>query len=212
MDKEFEVSMVTVTPEAEKLMIYIARVSSPKQDNPEYAKLLKFCIKHGHWSVFEHAHMTVEINTSRALTQQIIRHRSFCFQEFSQRYAGVGEGGVKFYSARRQADKNRQSSVDDMPEDDIMWFIEEQRTMWREAHDVYEKALERGIAKECARFVLPMNTQSRIYMTGNARSWIHYLELRTRPNVQKEHRDIAMAILDIFVEHFPYIGEAMGWV
>ncbi len=207
----YEVKLTEVTKDAEKLIVYIARVSSPNQDNPEHAKLLRFCIKNRHWSVFEHGHMTVEIQTSRAIAQQILRHRSFTFQEFSQRYAGVVDGAVAHYEARRQAVKNRQSSVDDMDPETKEWWREAQLGIWDGCFGVYEEALERGIAKECARMVLPLATMTRIYMTGNMRSWIHYIELRTSPHAQKEHRDIALAIRSLFIAHFPIISEAMGW-
>ncbi len=206
------VDLETVTEDPERLMIHVARVSSPNQDNPKYAKLLKYCINKRHWSVFEHAHMTIEITTSRGISPQILRHVSFRFQEFSQRYAAVDDSGVIIYAARRKADKNRQSSVDDLPQEIIDEWDRRQLDVWRYCFENYKWALDNDIATECARFVLPLNTKTRLYMTGNARSWIHYLELRTKPDVQKEHRDIAVAITDIFVQHFPYIGEAMGWV
>lgn len=195
----------------EGLMVYTARVSSPKQENPSYAKLLKYCLKNGHWSVFEMCDMTIEINTSRAIAQQILRHRSFCFQEFSQRYAAVGEGGMEVYSARRQDNKNRQNSIEDLPIDVVEWFKISQEKVWEFSHKIYEEALQKGIAKECARFVLPLNTKTKMYMKGSIRSWIHYLDARTAEGVQKEHRDIALQIRDIFVEHFPVIAEAKEW-
>lgn len=203
------VRLITVTPNGEALMAYTARVSSPNQKNPDYAKLLRYCIKNKHWSVFEHAFLTVEIATSRAITQQIVRHRSFTFQEFSQRYASALEGIV--YGARRQAKKNRQSSVDDLDAETKEWFKQAQEKIWKHSNLLYMDAIDRGIAKECARMVLPMATISKIYMTGNVRSWIHYLDLRTQPNVQLEHREIAEMIKSIFIEQFPVCSEAMGW-
>jgi thymidylate synthase (FAD) len=202
------VRLISVTPDAEKLMGYCARVSSPSnQDNPEVAKLLTYCIKNGHWSVFEHAFMTVEIVTSRGIAPQILRHRSFTFQEFSQRYAVVSDF-IK-YEGRRQADKNRQSSVDDLSEDVKAKFDQAQVAVWDYAQSVYTNLLELGVAKECARFVLPSNARTTMYMTGSVRSWIHYLMLRTKPDVQLEHRRIALKIADIFAEQFPITATAM---
>lgn len=193
----------------EALMAFLARVSSAKQDNPEYAKLLAYCFHKDHWSVFEMADMTVEIVTSRAIAQQILRHRSFCFQEFSQRYAAVTE--CEFYEARRQDHKNRQNSIDDMPQEDKDWFLQVQDIVWDRAKVFYDEALERGIAKEQARFLLPLNTQTRMYMKGNVRSWLHYILLRSGNGTQKEHRDIAEAIKAIFIKKFPVISEALEW-
>ena len=203
------VRLISVTPDAEATMAYIARVSSTNQENPEYAKLLKYCLDHQHWSVFEHAHMTLEISTSRMISAQILRHRSFTFSEFSQRYAEpMDYVPVK---ARRQAEKNRQSSVDDLSEFHKTWFDFVQQKIWGDAEEAYNEALDRGIAKECARAILPMNTATRLYMTGSVRSWIHYLELRTQPDTQKEHREIAEDCNVIFVEQFPTVSEALGW-
>ncbi len=206
-----EVDLTEVTENGEKLMITIARVSSPDPDNPKYARLLRYCIKKRHWSVFEHAHMTVEITTSRGISPQILRHRSFTFQEFSQRYAAVDDSGVIIYAARRKAEKNRQSSVDDLPQEVIDEWDRRQMEVWRHNFEHYQWALDNDIATECARFVLPAGTKTRLYMTGNARSWIHYIQLRTQPDVQEEHRDIAIAIRTVFATYFPHIAEAMGW-
>ena len=204
--------MIRVTPDAEALMAYCARVSSPHQESPDYAKLLRFCIKKKHWSVFEHASMTIEIVTSRAISQQIVRHRSFTFQEFSQRYAGVDQGGRIPYDARRQAKKNRQSSVDDMDPEVVGWFEDEQQRLWDEAYAVYEAAIEEyGVATECARFILPLATRTKLYMTGLVRNWIHYIDLRTEPNVQFEHREIAEGIRTIFINEFPVTSDALDW-
>ena len=203
------VKHIVTTPDAEKTMAYIARVSSPNQENPEYAKLLKYCLDHQHWSVFEHAHMTLEIATSRMISAQILRHRSFTFSEFSQRYAEpMDYVPVK---ARRQAEKNRQSSVDDLGRDISAWWDTSQSYIWSMVTDFYEEALERGIAKECARAILPMNTATRLYMTGSVRSWIHYIQLRCQPDTQQEHRDIAEACKVIFIEQLPTVSEALGW-
>lgn len=196
------------TPEG--LIAYCARVSSPHQENPDYAGLLRYCISHKHWSVFEMVDMTVEITTSRAIAQQILRHRSFQFQEFSQRYAKVQQ--VEKYEARRQDQKNRQNSIDDLSEETQVWFRSAQDEIELRAFQLYQDALEKGIAKECARFILPLATQTRLYMKGSVRSWIHYLEVRCDPSTQKEHRDIADAIKAIFVQEFPIVSEALNWV
>ena len=203
------VKLIAVTPDAEKTIAYVARVSSPFQDNPDYAKLIRYLIEHSHWSPLEHAHMTLEISTSRMISAQILRHRSFTFSEFSQRYAEpMDYVPVK---ARRQAEKNRQSSVDDLSEKQQEFWAEIQNNYWQAAHSMYEAALKAGIAKECARAILPMNTATRLYMTGSVRSWIHYIQLRCQPDTQKEHRDIADACKAIFVEQLPTVSEALGW-
>ncbi len=202
------VRLIAVTPNAEATMGYCARVSNPaNQDNPDVSKLLTYCIQHGHWSVFEHAFLTVEIVTSRGLAPQILRHRSFTFQEFSQRYAAVQD--CVTYEGRRQADKNRQSSVDDLPEPTKQRFRDAQHKVWEYATTVYRELLDMGIAKECARFVLPSNAKTTLYMSGTVRSWIHYLMLRTKPDVQLEHRRIALKIWDIFAEQFPITARAV---
>lgn len=202
--------LVSLTPDAEKTIGYCARVSNPKnQDNPDVAGLLRFCIKHGHWSIFEMANMVVEIETSRGIAAQILRHRSFSFQEFSQRYAEVQ--GFEEVKPRRQDKKNRQNSLDDLHKHDKEWFknvISEQN---RRSYSQYKEALSRGIAKESARFLLPLNTKTRMYMNGTVRSWIHYIELRTHESTQKEHRDIANEIKGIFSQHLPVIADALGW-
>ena len=201
------VNLISITPDAEKIMAYIARVSSPNQDNPEYARLLKYCIDHQHWSVFEHAHMTVEIETSRMISAQILRHRSFTFSEFSQRYSEPMD--FNSVNARMQAAKNRQSSVDNAPTHLKVWWKTVQDDIWRDAQRAYDDALAYGIAKECARAILPMNTATRLYMTGSARSWIHYIQLRTQPDTQLEHREIAEQIKAIFIDQFPTVAEAL---
>jgi thymidylate synthase (FAD) len=194
---------------AEGLMAYCARVSSPHQESADYEKLLTYCIAHKHWSIFEMADMTVEIVTSRAISPQILRHKSFQFQEFSQRYAQAQ--AVEHYTPRRQDVKNRQNSLDDLPPETVEWFDRAQEQMAKESMALYEEALEKGIAKECARALLPLATQTKLYMKGSIRSWIHYLEVRTDPSTQKEHRDIADAVRKIFMEQFPVTAAAMGW-
>ena len=208
------VKLVTVTPEAEKTMGYVARVSNPNnQDNPKVAGLLKYCIKHNHWSVFEQAHMTVEIETTRGLAAQILRHRSFTYQEFSQRYADsslLGET-IPLPELRRQDTKNRQNSIDDV--DPLMQqdFEIKMQKHFDSGMKLYKQMLDEGIAKECARFVLPLATPTRLYMTGSVRSWIHYINLRSANGTQKEHMDIANAVRDVFVEQFPICAEALEW-
>lgn len=203
------VKLISITPRAEETMAYIARVSSPFQDNPDYAKLIRYLIEHSHWSPLEHAHMTLEIATSRMISAQILRHRSFTFSEFSQRYAEpMDYVPVK---ARRQAEKNRQSSVDDMAEDTKEWWGEMQREYWLDCEYLYAEAMKRGIAKECARAILPMNTATRLYMTGSVRSWIHYIQLRIQPDTQAEHRAIAVQCMEIFCRELPTVSEALGW-
>ncbi|RTY36217.1 FAD-dependent thymidylate synthase [Chlorobium phaeovibrioides] len=194
---------------AEGLMAYCARVSSPHQESADYEKLLAYCIAHKHWSIFEMADMTVEIVTSRAISPQILRHKSFQFQEFSQRYAQAQS--IERYTPRRQDSKNRQNSLDDLPPETVAWFDEAQERVATESMALYEAALEKGIAKECARALLPLATQTKLYMKGSIRSWIHYLEVRTDPSTQKEHRDIADGIMAIFVKQFPVTASALGW-
>jgi len=196
---------------AEEFSAYVARVSSPNnQLNSETApKLLGYCIKHAHWSVFEHASFTVEIETSRAIAAQILRHRSFFFQERSQRYSKVSE--FELYEARSQDLNNRQNSVDDMKSEDKTWFEVAQKKIWNDSNKLYKEALDRNIAKEQARFLLPLNTKTTIYMTGNIRSWITYILLREKNGTQKEHSDIANEIKFIFIEQFPSISEALKW-
>ena len=207
-----KITKVSVTPDAEKLIGYIARVSNPKnQENPEVAGLLRYCIKHGHWSIFEQASMTVEIETTRGIAAQILRHRSFTFQEFSQRYADTNllADEIPMFDLRHQDTKNRQNSTDDVPynkKKDLEYKIAEH---FVEAMDLYNELLASGIAKECARFVLPLATPTRLYMTGTVRSWIHYIQLRGGHGTQKEHMDIAHAIEDIFIKEFPITSEAL---
>jgi thymidylate synthase (FAD) len=196
----------------EDLIVHTARVSNPKnQSNYETGpKLLKYCIKNRHWSIFETVHMTVEITTSRVIAEQIMRHRSATFQQFSQRYAEADANVI--YDARRQDTKNRQASVDDLPADVKDWFRTAQETICDAAYLTYKTALGKGIAKECARFVLPLSTQTTLYMTMNVRGWIHYVDLRSGNGTQLEHTEIALKIRDIMKEEFPSISQAMGWM
>ena len=195
-------------------MGYVARVSNPNnQENPNVSGLLKYCIKHNHWSVFEQAHLTVEIETTRGIAAQVLRHRSFTFQEFSQRYADSSLLGkeIPLPALRRQDDKNRQNSIDDIdPLTQQDFEIKMQRHFVDGMH-LYKEMLEAGIAKECARFVLPLATPTRIYMTGSCRSWIHYIDLRSGHGTQQEHKDIAEACRQVFVEQFPIVSEALEW-
>ena len=208
------VKLVTVTPDAENTMGYVARVSNPKnQDNPKVAGLLGYCIKHGHWSVFEQAHMTLEIETTRGLAAQILRHRSFTYQEFSQRYADSSLLGdtIPLPELRRQDTKNRQNSTDDMDDRKVKWYNYRMQKHFKEGMKLYQNMLKDGVAKECARFVLPLATPTRLFMTGSVRSWIHYIELRSGHGTQKEHMDIANACKDVFRAQFPIVSEALGW-
>lgn len=207
-----KVKLIWVTPKAEKIISYCARVSNPKnQENySTQNKLIEYCIKHKHWSIFETASFCVEINTSRAIGRQILRHRSFTFQEFSQRYEKAVD--FEFYGARKQDLKNRQNSTDNLDEATQDWFLEAQEKVIHQSLDLYYQALEKGIAKECARFLLPESTSTKMYMSGNLRSWIHYLELRTGFETQLEHREIAQDCMIIFIEQFPIISKALGWI
>ena len=209
------VKLISVTPDAEKNMAYVARVSNPNnQENPNYAKLLGYCIKHNHWSVFEQSFMTLEIETTRGLAAQILRHRSFTYQEFSQRYADstLLSETIPLPELRRQDTKNRQNSIDDIDP-----FMVQKYQMLMQQHfnagmELYQKMLAEGIAKECARFVLPLATPTRLYMSGSCRSWMHYIILRSANGTQKEHMDIAEACKKIFMEQFPTCAEALEWV
>ena len=209
-----EIKLVSVTPDAEKHMGYVARVSNPKnQDNDKFAGLLKYCIKHGHWSVFEQAFMTVEINTTRGLAAQILRHRSFTFQEFSQRYADASmlDDIIPIPELRRQDTKNRQNSIDDLDVKLVRDYRIGIQKHFDNAMWLYKDMLDNGVAKECARFVLPLATPTRLYMTGSVRSWIHYIDLRSAHGTQKEHMDIAEGVRCIFGCQFPTVAEALGW-
>ena len=209
------VKLVTVTPDAEKTMGYVARVSNPaNQENPNVAGLLKYCAKHQHWSVFEQAFMTLEISTTRAIAQQILRHRSFTYQEFSQRYADstlLGFDKIPLPELRRQDTKNRQNSIDDLDPFDVQNMELQMQTLFDSSMALYEQMLKRGVAKECARNVLPLCVPTKMYMSGSVRSWIHYISLRSANGTQKEHMDIANACKEIFIEQFPTVAEALEW-
>jgi len=208
------VKLISITPDAEKLMAYCARVSNPNnQDNENYEKLLKYCIDHGHWSIFEMGFLTVEINTNRGIAAQILRHRSFTFQEFSQRYADTTllSEDIPLFKLRRQDSKNRQNSIDDISNDMKFKWHWQIREHFNKAKAIYDGMIADGIAKECARFVLPLATPTRLYMSGSVRSWIHYLNLRSSEGTQEEHRDIANSIKTIFVDQLPVVSKSLGW-
>jgi len=207
------VSLISVSPDAEKHMAYCARVSNPNnQDNENYAGLLRYCIKHQHWSIFEQAFMTLEINTTRGLAAQILRHRSFTYQEFSQRYADANLlGSIPIPDLRRQDSKNRQNSIDDLPKNQKEQLQKTIASYFAEGIDLYNELIREGVAKECARFVLPLATPTRLYMSGSVRSWIHYIDLRSGHGTQKEHMDIANECKSIFMEQFPTVSEALEW-
>ena len=208
------VQLTWVTPNAEELIVKMARVSAPRnQDNMDTApRLLRYLIKHKHWSPFEMANMCVEIETTRAISPQILRHRSFSFQEFSQRYASATEmGGIILPHLRSQDYKNRQNSNDDLKErlggEKLASFYRRMSTILEDSKHLYNEMVSEGVAKESARFVLPLATPTRLYMNGTLRSWIHYLQLRCDPSTQLEHREIAETIKRIFCKEFPIIGE-----
>ena len=207
------VNLISITPDAEQTMAYIARVSNPSnQDNEKYAGLLKYCIKHNHWSVFEQSTMTLEIETTRAIAAQILRHRSFTFQEFSQRYAQTNSlGDITLPELRRQDHKNRQNSTDDLDPNVIDTLNKQMQTLFDSSLALYNQMIELDVAKECARMVLPLCTPTRIYMTGSCRSWIHYINLRSAHGTQKEHMVIAEGCRKVFTEQFPSVSEALEW-
>ena len=208
-----KVSFVNITADPEQTMAYIARVSNPSnQNNENYAGLLRYCIKHQHWSVFEQSSMTLEIETTRGLAAQVLRHRSFTFQEFSQRYAKSNElGKIQLPDLRRQDLKNRQNSIDDLDPFTKQKLEAQMITLFSSSQSLYNQMIEYGVAKECARMVLPMCTPTRIYMTGSCRSWIHYIQLRSAHGTQKEHMDIANACKGLFVQYYPTVAEALEW-
>jgi thymidylate synthase (FAD) len=209
------VKLISVTPDAEKLMGYCARVSNPNnQDSDNYAKLLAYCIKNQHWSIFEMASMNLEINTTRGIAAQILRHRSFNFQEFSQRYADATllAEDIPTFELRRQDNKNRQNSIDDISDETKVKWNTKIREHFAKAKAIYDGMISDGIAKECARFILPLATPTRLYINGNIRSWIHYIELRSSNGTQKEHRLIAEEAKIIFSEQLPTVSEALGWL
>jgi thymidylate synthase (FAD) len=206
------VNLIWATPDAEKMIVMMARVSAPKnQSNMDTApKLLQYLIENSHWSPFEMANMCVEINTTRAIAPQILRHRSFSFQEFSQRYADVIElGGARVPHLRRQDNKNRQNSINDLSPDLVSAYYRRITELFEDAEHLYREMVSNGVAKECARAVLPLSTKTRLYMNGTLRSWIHYLQLRTDNGTQLEHRQVAEDIKQIFCEQFPVIGQAV---
>ena len=209
------VKLISVSPDAEQHMAYCARVSNPNnQENEKYAGLLRYCIKHQHWSIFEQAFMTLEINTTRGLAAQILRHRSFTYQEFSQRYADSSLLGSKIPlpQLRKQDEKNRQNSTDDLNPMLVQELEIKMQKYFADGMKLYKEMLDAKVAKECARFVLPLATPTRLYMSGSVRSWIHYIELRSGHGTQKEHMDIANTCKNIFTEQFPTVAEAMEWV
>jgi len=202
--------LISITPNAEEHIVYCARVSNPSnQSNQETApKLLKYLIKHKHWSPFQMSYMTVEINTTRAIAAQILRHR-FDFQEFSQRYSDVGLlGPAVMPHLRRQDSKNRQNSIDDVPAEVISNYYRRIAHLFEESEHLYQEMVSNGIAKECARGILPLNSRTRMYMGGSIRQWIHYLQVRSGVETQLEHRQIALEILEIFKENMPNVYEA----
>ena len=210
-----KITLISVTPDAEKHIAYVARVSNPQnQENEKFAGLLRYCIQHGHWSVFEQAFMTLEINTTRGLAAQILRHRSFTYQEFSQRYQDVSHirEDIPLPELRSQDTKNRQNSIDDVDSDVVKRFNKKMRSHFDASIDLYKEMLHAGIAKECARFVLPLSTPTRLYMTGSVRSWIHYIELRSGHGTQKEHMDLVEEARGVFNRQFPTVAEALEWV
>ena len=209
-----KVVLINVSPEAEKNIAYCARVSNPNnQDNNNIAGLLGYCIKHKHWSIFEMAFMTLEINTNRGIAAQILRHRSFTFQEFSQRYADTTHLAeeIPVFSLRSQDNKNRQNSIDDVDQERVFKWNRQIREHFARAKGLYDDMIKDGIAKECARFILPLATPTRLYMSGSIRNWIHYIELRSANGTQKEHQDIALKCKNIFITRFPIIAEALEW-
>ena len=207
--------LISVTPDAEKHMAYCARVSNPaNQENEKFSGLLKYCVKHQHWSIFEQAYMTLELTTTRGIAAQVLRHRSFTYQEFSQRYADSSllMDKIPLPALRRQDDKNRQNSIDDLDPFDVQTLELQMQTLFDSSMALYQQMLGRGVAKECARFVLPLAVPTKIYMTGSVRSWIHYIDLRSANGTQKEHMDLALSAKEIFIEQFPAVAEAMEWI
>lgn len=199
---------------AEEFISYCARVSNPlNQLNTETAdKLIAYCIKNKHWSIFEQVNCTFEIETSRAIAAQILRHRTMKFQEFSQRYQELSEDDVQFYEARSQDLKNRQNSIDDLSDSTKEEWENIQKDCWETCFFYYRKALDLGIAKECARFLLPLSTKTRLYATADVRTLIHYIDLRTGNGTQKEHKDIAQKMKNLFIKEFPMTSKALEWI
>jgi thymidylate synthase (FAD) len=207
-----EAKLVAIHPDPEKICVYCARVSNPaNQDNEDYVKLVGYLIKNRHWSPFEMANMILEINTTRAIGPQILRHRSFTFQEFSQRYSTSTQlGSIEMPHLRRQDTKNRQNSIDDLNADQISKYYRRISQIFEDSEHLYSEMVSNGVAKECAREVLPLATPTRLMMNGNLRSWITYIALREKNGTQLEHQKIALSCKKIFVEQCPVIGEALG--
>jgi thymidylate synthase (FAD) len=209
--------LIWITPNPEDIIMYTARVSNPEHQDSGDVRLIKYCIRKNEWSIFQMANACFEVVDCRAITRQSLRHQSFDlpydwefnYQEFSQRYAKVMS--FEQYKARRQDKKNRQNSIDDMSEEVVKWFYDAQIEVQQFASHRYETALEKGIAKEQARFLLPEGATSTLYMNGTIRSWIHYINVRCGDGVQKEHQDIAFSIREELSKHLPTIAEALDW-
>ena len=209
-----DVKLISVTPDAEKHIAYCARVSNPQnQENEKFSGLLKYCIKHQHWSIFEQAFMTLELNTTRGIAAQVLRHRSFTYQEFSQRYADSSmlADNIPLPELRRQDTKNRQNSIDDLDEFIVQRLQMQMQTLFSSSMNLYHQMLDAGVAKECARNVLPLCVPTRLYMSGSVRSWIHWIDLRSANGTQKEHMLLAEGARAIFKEQFPTVAEALEW-
>lgn len=210
------VKLTVITPDAEKMMAYIARVSNPAHQEAQsenFSGLLSYCIKNKHWSVFEQATMTLEIETSRAICTQMLRHHSFTFQQFSQRYAdnSVITDEIPLPELRKQDYKNRQNSIDSLTDEEKALWDAKMAVHFDQSMNLYQDMLAAGIAKESARFVLPEVMPAKIYMTGSIRSWIHYIELRSANGTQKEHREVALKCKELFVQKLPHVAQALGW-
>jgi len=204
-----DVNLISVSPKAEELIAYCARVSNPvNQDNPDSERLIRYLITHKHWSPFEMAHVVMEINTTRSIAAQILRHRSFSFQEFSQRYAEVTLR-PELPAFRRQDTKNRQNSIDDLSADTLDHCQAIAADVLVTSLNAYQNLLELGVAKECARELLPLCTPTRLYMAGSVRSWIHYIDLRTANGTQLEHQEIALTCKDLLYKALPSLSKAM---
>lgn len=209
------VSLVSITPNTEEIIAYVARVSNPKnQENKNYAGLIRYCIKNGHWSILEQAFMTLEIETTLPIATQLLRHRSFTFQQFSQRYAAATMlvDDIPMPHLRMQDHKNRQNSFDALSEEEQAMWHEKIKDVFVPLFALYQEMLDAGIAKECARFILPQATPTRLYMSGSIRSWVHYISLRTGNGTQKEHMQVAEQCKAIFIEQLPVIAKALGWL
>jgi thymidylate synthase (FAD) len=208
------IKLISITPNAEQLMSYCARVSNPSnQNNESIDRLISYCIKNQHWSIFEQAFITMEINTTRGIAAQILRHRSFTFQEFSQRYADTTllADDIPLFELRRQDNKNRQNSIDDISDEIKVKWNTKIREHFAKSKAIYDGMIADGVAKECARFVLPLATPTRLYMSGSVRSFIHWIELRSSNGTQKEHMKIAESAKQIFIKELPIVSEALGW-